>query len=492
MCAWPRVADPADVAFPVSSADSADPLTFAECPYEVDPRFHDEAFDAAGAPRAHYRGVLQALAERGLERVKAGSAEAVRESGARFGSGDGFVVDPVPRVLTGSEWHALEAGLAQRVRALAAFVADVYGDRRVVAEGVIPARVIESADHFEPWMCGVPVAGPRIAVAGLDLVRDARGRFLVLEDNLRTPSGLAYAEVARRVVGDLLEPPVRDGFDAAYEFLGGALRAAAPAGVEDPVVVLLSDGRRSSAWFEHRRIAARLRLPVVTLADLAIADGCAWAEIDGRRERVDVIYRRTDEDRLHEPGGRATKLVSLLGSIRRGTLSVVNAPGTGVADDKLVHAYVGEMIRFYLGEEPLLRSVATYDLVDPSTLGYVLGRLDEVVVKPRSYYGGRGVVIGPHASRGDLAQVARMIAARPDRFIAQETVPLSRHPTVCDGRLEPRHVDLRAFVLCSGEDVHVVPGGLTSVAQPPGALVVNSSQNGGGKDTWVLTGTDRR
>jgi uncharacterized circularly permuted ATP-grasp superfamily protein len=457
-----------------------------ECTYDLDPRLHDEAFDAAGAPRAHYRGVMHALAERDLERLKARSTEAVRARGARFGSGDAFVVDPVPRLLTASEWHALEAGLAQRVRALAAFVADVYGDRRVVSEGVIPARVIESADHFEPWMSGVPIAGPRIAVAGLDLVRDAHGRFLVLEDNLRTPSGLAYAELARRAAGDLLEPPVRDGFDAAYELLGRALRAAAPAGVEDPVVVLLSDGRRSSAWFEHRRIAARLGLPVVTLADLAIADGCAWAEVEGRRVRVDVVYRRTDEDRLRDPNGRSTRLASLLGCIRRRTLGVVNAPGTGVADDKLVHAYVEDMIRFYLADEPLLRSVPTYDLTDPSTLGYVLGRLDEVVTKPRSDYGGRGVVIGPHASRGDLAQVARMIAARPDRFIAQETVPLSRHPTACGGRLEPRHVDLRAFVLCSGEDVHVVPGGLTRVALPPGALVVNSSQNGGAKDTWVL------
>jgi uncharacterized circularly permuted ATP-grasp superfamily protein len=201
---------------------------------------------------------------------------------------------------------------------------------------------------------------------------------------------------------------------------------------------------------------------------------------------VDVIYRRTDEDRLREPNGRTTRLTTLLGLVRKGTLGIANAPGTGVADDKLVHAYVEKMVRLYLGEEPLVKSVPTYDLSEPSTLAYVLGRLDELVVKPRSDYGGRGVVIGPHASRTDLAQVARMIAARPDRFIAQETIPLSRHPTICDGRLEPRHVDLRAFVLTSGEHVHVVPGGLTRVALAPGALVVNSSQNGGGKDTWVL------
>jgi uncharacterized circularly permuted ATP-grasp superfamily protein len=458
-----------------------------QCPYDMDERFHDEAFHHGGAPRAHYEQVLRSLDEAELEQLEAGSAGAVRDRGAYFGRSDAFAVDPIPRVFDAAEWGALERGLAQRVRALNAFLDDVYADRRAVSEGAIPSRVIETADHFEPWMCGVPVTGARITVAGLDVVRDANGRFAVLEDNVRTPSGLAYAEVARDVVGGLLDAPAADGFGTAYEFLGEALRAAAPEGVDDPSVVLLTDGPGNSAWFEHRRIASRLGIPAVTFADLDIRDGRAWARVDGRRIPVDVVYRRTDEDRLREPNGRPTKLVPLLGLVRRGTLGVANVPGTGVADDKLVHAHVEEMIRLYLGEEPLLRSVPTYDLSEPSTLAYVLGRLDELVVKPRSDYGGRGVVIGPHASDHDLAQVAKMIAARPDRFIAQETIPLSVHPTVCNGRLEPRHVDLRAFVLCSGEDVHVVPGGLTRVALDPGALVVNSSQNGGGKDTWVLS-----
>jgi uncharacterized circularly permuted ATP-grasp superfamily protein len=457
------------------------------CPYEVDERFYDEAFEPGGAPRAHYEQVVESLDERELEVLEAGSAGAVRDRGAYFGRNDAFVVDPVPRVFARDEWGALAAGLAQRVRALNAFLEDVYADRRVVSEGTIPSRVIETADHFEPWMCGVPVRGPRITVAGLDVVRDANGRFMVLEDNVRTPSGLAYAEVARDVVGDLLDPPAEDGFGPAYAFLGEALRAAAPEGVDDPTIVLLTDGPDNSAWFEHRRLARRLGIPIVTFAELDIRDGRAWAEVDGRRIGVDVVYRRTDEDRLREPNGRPTKLVALLGLVRRGTLGVANAPGTGVADDKLVHAYVEEMVRLYLGEKPLLRSVPTYDLSEPSTLAYVLGRLGELVVKPRSDYGGRGVVIGPHANDHDLAQVAKMISARPDRFIAQETIPLSVHPTVCNGRLEPRHVDLRAFVLSSGEHVHVVPGGLTRVALDPGALVVNSSQNGGGKDTWVLS-----
>jgi uncharacterized circularly permuted ATP-grasp superfamily protein len=453
--------------------------------YDVDDRFYDEAFARDGEPRPHYRAAIEALEEHDLRALASASAGAVRERGAYFGDNDAFAVDPVPRVLSAAEWGELEAGLAQRVRALNAFLADVYGERRIVSEGVLPARVIESADHYEPWMAGVGVRGPWIAVAGLDVVRDASGRFMVLEDNVRTPSGIAYAEVAREVVGELVERPGGDDFGPSYDALGAALRAAAPEGADEPTVVLLSDGESNSAWFEHRRIARRLGIPIVTFADLDIRDGRLYARDEGRRTAIDVIYRRTDVDRLQDPVGRPTRLVALLGLIRKGTLGVANVPGTGVADDKLVHAYVEEMIGFYLGEEPLVRSVPTYDLAEPSTLAYVLGRLDELVVKPRSDYGGRGVVIGPHASADDLAQVARMIAARPDRFIAQETIPLSRHPTVCEGRLEPRHVDLRAFVLTSGEHSHVVPGGLTRVALSPGALVVNSSQNGGGKDTWV-------
>jgi uncharacterized circularly permuted ATP-grasp superfamily protein len=462
------------------------------CPYDVDERFHDEAFRPDGRPRAHYEELLAALAERDLEELEAASAGAVRERGAYFGSEDAFVVDPIPRIFAADEWSAVEAGLAQRVRALNAFLDDVYTQRRAVTEGVIPARVIESADHFEPWMSGVPVQPARIAVAGLDVVRDARGRFMVLEDNVRTPSGLTYAEVARDVTGGLFDAPGGAAFAEAYDFLARALREAAPEGVDDPSVVLLTDGPGNSAWFEHRRLGRRLGIPVVTWEELDIRGGRAYATVDGRLRPVDVIYRRTDADSLREPNGRPTKLVTLLGPVRNGTLTVANVPGTGIADDKLVHAYVEDMIRLYLGEEPLVRSVPTYDLAEPSTLAYVLGRLGELVVKPRSDHGGRGVVIGPHARDQDLAQVAKMIAARPDRFIAQETIPLSVHPTVADARLEPRHVDLRAFVLCSGEHVHVVPGGLTRVALDPGALVVNSSQNGGGKDTWVLSQACRR
>jgi uncharacterized circularly permuted ATP-grasp superfamily protein len=454
--------------------------------YAVDDRFYDEAFDGSGTPRPQYADLLAELESRDLRELRRASARVAERRGAYFGDNDVFLIDAVPRVIAADEWRTLEAGLAQRARALNAFLADIYGERRIVDEGLMPARVIDSADHYERWMAGVPVAGPWITVAGLDVVRDASGRFTVLEDNVRTPSGIAYAEVAREAVGALFDPPADDPFGAYYDELGRALRSLGAGGDPDPTVVLLSDGPVNSAWFEHRRISRRLGIPIVAFEDLEIRDNRLCAEIDGRRAQVDVVYRRTDVDRLHDPVGRPTRLAALLGAIRRGSVRVANVPGAGVADDKLVHAYVEAMIGFYFGEEPLVRSVPTYDLAEPSTLAYVLGRLDELVVKPRSDYGGRGVVIGAHASAEDLAQVARMIAARPDRFIAQETIPLSRHPTVCEAGVEPRHVDLRAFVLTSGEHVHVVPGGLTRVALSRDALVVNSSQNGGGKDTWVL------
>jgi carboxylate-amine ligase len=269
--------------------------------------------------------------------------------------------------------------------------------------------------------------------------------------------------------------------------LGDALRAAAPAGGGDPSVVVLSDGPANSAWFEHETIARRLDVPLVGIADLEPRAGRLYARVGAQVRPVDVLYRRTDEDRLADERGRPTPLAeALLDPLRRGTLTCFNAFGAGLADDKLVHAYVEEMVRFYLGEEPLVESVPTYDLGEPDVLADALERLDDLVVKPRTGFGGHGVVIVRHATREDRDLVERAIRAAPTRFIAQETIALSRHPTVCGGQLEPRHVDLRPFVLTAGDDAHVIPGGLTRVAFDAGALVVNSSQNGGGKDTWVL------
>lgn len=464
------------------------------CSYSIDGSFFDEAFEVEGVPRPHYAALIAELERTDLHDLELTVAADLLSRGVAFQTATGdsrFRMDPVPRLLSAEEWDPLEAGLAQRVRALNAFLADAYGERRIVEAGVVPARVIDAADGRDPRMEDVHVPhGAYAGMAGLDVVRGRDGRFMVLEDNLRTPSGLAYMDAARdlleeRLPGVAHEP--KRSIAAAYEMLGEALRAAAPEGVEDPSVVVLSDGPLNSAWFEHETIARRLAVPLVTLADLQPSAGRLYARVGPRLQPVDVVYRRTDEDRLADEHGRPTALAdALLDPLRRGTLACFNAFGTGLADDKLVHAYVEEMVRFYLGEEPLIGSVPTYDLGDPAERMRALERLDELVVKPRTGFGGYGVVIVPHASPEDRELIERAIRSDPTRYIAQETIGLSQHPTVCGARLEPRHVDLRPFVVTARDDVSVIPGGLTRVAFDAGALVVNSSQNGGGKDTWVL------
>jgi uncharacterized circularly permuted ATP-grasp superfamily protein len=377
------------------------------------------------------------------------------------------------------------------VRALNAFLADAYGERRIVEAGVVPQRVVDEAEGYEPWMQDIEVPHHAYAgMAGLDIVRGPDGRLMVLEDNVRTPSGLAYADAARDVLEERLPEAAHVGkrsLQELFDQLGVALRAAAHDVVDDPSVVLLSDGPANSAWFEHQTLARRLAIPLVTLGDLEPRNGRLYAHVDGTLRTVDVLYRRTDEDRLATRDGSPTAIAqALLEPLRNGTLACFNAFGTGLADDKLVHAYVEDMVRFYLAEEPLVDSVPTYDLGDPAVRPDALARLDEMVVKPRTGYGGHGVVIVRHVSREEREQVERAVRFAPNRFIAQTTIGLSRHPTVCGSKLEPRHVDLRPFVLTAGEDVSVIPGGLTRVAFDAGVLVVNSSQNGGGKDTWVL------
>jgi uncharacterized circularly permuted ATP-grasp superfamily protein len=462
--------------------------------YAPDSVFFDEAFDRDGVPRPHYARLIGELDHTDLHELVLAAAGDLHSRGVAFHTAQGdsrFRMDPVPRLFTADEWDELAAGLVQRVRALNAFLADAYGPRRVVAAGVVPERVIEEADGFEPWMCDVAVPHAAYAgMAGLDVVRDADGRLMVLEDNLRTPSGIAYMEAARDVLEERLHESAHEpkrSIAPIYDMLGEALRACAPEGVDEPSVVLLSDGTGNSAWFEHETIARRLAIPLVGLQDLESRAGRLYARDGARLVPVDVIYRRTDDDRLADDHGRPTALAeALLDPLRRGTVACFNAFGTGLGDDKLVHAYVEEMVRFYLGEEPLVESVPTYDLGEPAQCDEGLERLDELVIKPRTGFGGYGVVIVPHATREDRDRIEHAIRRDPGRYVAQETIALSRHPTVCGSRLEPRHVDLRPFVLTAGDHVSVIPGGLTRVAFEAGALVVNSSQNGGGKDTWVL------
>jgi uncharacterized circularly permuted ATP-grasp superfamily protein len=452
--------------------------------------YWDEALTESGEPRPHYEAVLDALAADDLAARRGALLDDVASRGAVFG-GDGgitpFLVDPVPRLLTAQEWALLERGIVQRVRALNAFIADVYGPRAIIAEGIVPERVVDGADHYEPALAGVePRHGAWATVAGLDLVRGADGRFAVLEDNLRTPSGLAYALVAREAVAPGLPGDPREIAGPAVALLGDALRAAAPESVTDPLVVLLTDGEGNSAHWEHVTLGRRLGVPLVTLHDLEHRAGALHARLPEGSRRVDVVYRRTDEDRVTDERGALTAVAdALLEPWRAGHIGVANAFGTGVADDKLAHAYVEAAIRFYLDEEPVLPSVATYDLSDADARAAALERLGELVVKPRSGYGGEGVVIGPLVGAEEVRRTREAVLAAPARFIAQETVALSRHPTVVGQGLEPRHVDLRPFAF-SGSGNAVLPGGLTRVAFGAGEMVVNSSRNGGGKDTWVM------
>ncbi len=451
----------------------------------------DEAFDESGHPRQLYSELLDQLEHTDLGDLRARTEARLRATGVSFGAGDKlrtFPVDPFPRLIGAEEWAHVALGLAQRSRALLCFLADAYGECEIVTAGVLPARVIETAAYHEPWMRGVELPAPGF-VAGLDLVRGSDGVLRVLEDNCRTPSGLGYAVATRRAVDAELgfAPPQRLDVALGCKMLADALRAVAPAGADAPHIVLLSDGPANSAWYEHNLLAQELEIPVITPGQIERRGGRLHAPGEADTRPIDVIYRRTDEDRLRDEAGEPTWLSELLlEPLRAGTLAVVNPPGTGLADDKLVHAYVDEMVRFYLGEEPLLASVPTYDLGDPDRRAEVLDRLGDLVIKPRDGYGGIGVVLCRQASASERERIAAEVARSPDTYIAQETIMLSTHPTVTEGRLEPRHVDLRPFVVGGGRESAAVPGALTRVAFGAGELVVNSSRDGGGKDTWVM------
>jgi len=459
--------------------------------YRPPPGLRDEALDAAGAWRPHVAEALRGVREADLRALSAAIADDVRRAGLRFpidGGTETFDVDPIPRILTAAEWATVERGVAQRARALDAFVADVHGPRRTIAEGVIPERVVTTAEHHEPAARELaPPAGVWVALAGLDLVQDADGAFLVLEDNTRTPSGIAYALAARALIQDVLDIdddhlPARS-LDGTLAALRATLHAAAPPGraEQDPNLVVLTDGPTSSAYWEHRALAVHLDAPLVASEDLDLDARRRLVLRDAPQRPIDVVYRRTDDASLDAPAHARLRV-----ALGAGAVGVVNAFGTGVADDKLTHAYVEDLIRFFLGEEPVLRSVPTFDLARDDHREEALDRLEELVVKPRGGAGGDGVTICPHAEPDAIAAAREAIRAQPDQFVAQELVPLSTHPTVVDGALAPRHVDLRPFALVTPDGASVLPGGLSRVALKEGSIVVNSSQDGGAKDTWVL------
>ncbi|MGQ0572585.1 MAG: glutamate--cysteine ligase [Pseudonocardia sp.] len=464
----------------------------------------DEAVCAEGTVAPHYGFLfrtLDRLGPRGMVAAESALRTEQRARGVTFRVGDGepdrlFPLDLVPRIITAEDWAAVAAGLTQRVRALEAFVRDVYGAREIVGDGVLPAAVVADAPGRSRLGRLAPPDSVRIAVAGIDLVRDRADRWLVLEDNLRVPSGIGYSIMSRRLVRSVmpdLEPP---GGVVGVEAVPAALRAALLSATQDDEpgsdeVAVLSAGPRDSAWFEHRLLAEQMDAPVVTPRELQVTEAGVYLVGAGARRRLAALYRRIDERELLSATGADRRPIgrALANAVAKGRVALLNALGNGVADDKLVYAYVPDMITYYLGEKPLLPNVATYPCTDPERRAEVLDRLGELVVKPVDGYGGQGIVIGPHASRDELAETAAKVRAEPAAWVAQDLVNLSTHPTFTGDRLEPRAVDLRAFALQSrvpgGTAVEVLPAALSRVA-PGGSLIVNSSRGGGAKDTWVL------
>jgi carboxylate-amine ligase len=434
----------------------------------------DEAFTPDGTVREHYAPVLGAVRDRDLATL-AGDLAAAHDM--RHGAGEtehAFAFDPLPRVVAAAEWAALEAGLCQRVAALDAFVADAHGAQEAVRAGVVPAAVIEQCPWYERDLVALPAPPVRIGVAGPDVVRGADGRLAVLEDNVRTPTMMAYSAVGRPLVtarlGVAPDPPDLAG--PLRDALWRVLRAAAP-GVAEPRVAILTEGPANALWWEVDALGRLLDVPVVTPQELRVGD-------------YDVLYRRTSEERLRRDDGAPNELGALLlEPLRAGTVAVVNAFGTGVADDKRLFPYVEDLVRFFCGEEPLLPSVPAFDLTRDEHRQEALDRLGELVVKPRAGSGGHGVVIGPRASAQELEAARRAVAADPGAWIAQEVVELSTHPTVVGGAIEPRHADLRPFAFAVDGEVELLPGAFSRFARDRGDLVVNCSQGGGGRDVWV-------
>ncbi len=468
--------------------------------------FFDEVFDPRGV-RCHYAGVvdrLRTLSPQDLQRRERIRDGIFRSAGITFtvyGDDDGiertFPMDLLPRVIPAQEWEAIERGVAQRVTALNRFLEDLYvGEQAAVHDGVVPRWLVQTASGFRREAFGIPVPhGARCLVSGVDLVRDHDGTYRVLEDNLRNPSGISYvlenrAAMARVLPVAFAEQRVR-AVDHYGPMLLRALREVAPGSAgEHPVAVVLTPGVYNSAYFEHAFLARQMGVELVEGRDLVVDEHVVHMRTTRGLQRVDVIYRRIDDDFLDPVVFRpdsALGVPGLLSAARAGNVTIVNAVGNGVADDKAVYAFVPDLIRFYLGEDPILPNVTTYLLWEAEQRAHVLDRLHELVVKPVAESGGYGMLIGPHASDEEIAVFRDRIAADPRGYIAQEVVALSRHPTLIDGHMEGRHVDLRPFAI-AGENVEVLPGGLTRVALRRGSLVVNSSQGGGSKDTWVLEG----
>jgi len=401
--------------------------------------------------------------------------------------------DCVPRIINAREWSVLERGVAQRVRALNLFLADIYNARHIVNDGVVPHQLVYGNANYRPEMDGFPVRfGTYVHICGIDIVRDEHGAFCVLEDNARTPSGVSYVVENRhlmlRTFPDLVAGMNLRPVDDYGRRLRNAMDEIAPQGIDDPQVVLLSPGIYNSAYFEHVFLAREMGVPLVEGADLTVEDDCVWMRTTGGLTRVHTIYRRIADDFLDPTVFRADSMLGvpgLIGAWRRGNVTLANAVGTGVADDKAIYAYMPRIIKYYLDENAILPNVETHICGEPEGLAYTLANFEKLVVKPVGESGGYGITVGPRASRAELDAARALLVADPSNWISQSMISLSVAPTLTDAGLRPRHLDLRPFAI-TGRDTWVLPGGLSRVALKEGSLIVNSSQGGGSKDTWVL------
>ena len=472
--------------------------------YDLGP-FFDEMYESPGQPRPHYRLLGERLAGMSQgqleERIRVANSFFLTQGigftvyGDDAGTDRIFPFDLVPRIVPADEWETIEKGLVQRLQALNLFLSDIYHRQQILEAGLIPPDLVFGSRNFSREMIGFEVPGSIYAhVGGVDLIRDGDGRYLVLEDNLRTPSGVSYMlesrEALKRIFAVLFDQVGVRPIDQYPRRLFETLRSVAPgAAGGDPRVVLRTPGAYNSAYFEHSYLARQMGIEIVEARDLVVHQNRVFNRTTRGLQRVDVIYRRIDDDFLDPLAFRQDSLLGvpgLLNAYRAGTVTLANAIGTGVADDKAIYPYVPEMIRFYLDEEPVLANVPTYHPTDESDLAYVLEHLEELVVKAVDQSGGYGMLIGPASTAAERDAFRRLIVDDPRNYIAQPTIALSRHPTFVDGQLRGCHIDLRPFVLSGADATHIVPGGLTRIALRPGSLVVNSSQGGGSKDTWVL------
>ena len=465
--------------------------------------FFDEVFASGEAPRPHYRDLLANIGDlqpgeyAALQKAVDAAFMRMGVTFTVYGDAQGteriFPFDLMPRIIPRREWEKIEAGLIQRITALNLFLHDIYHGQKIIADKVVPGELVLSAAHYRPEFRKVRVPhGIYIHICGTDLVRDEAGRYLVLEDNGRCPSGASYMlenrhAMKRAFPGLFQSLPVRP-VDSYGTLLRETLAHLAPRGLADPVIVVLTPGVHNSAYFEHCYLARKMGVPIVEGRDLIVRGDRVFMRTTGGLEQVHVIYRRIDDDFLDPLVFRRDSVLGvpgLVGAYRRGHVALANSIGTGVADDKAVYALVPKIIKYYLDQDPILPNVKTYLGHHRKELSHILANLDRLVVKAVNESGGYGMLMGPAASKKEREEFARRIRENPRNYIAQPVLKLSRHPVFRDGRFEGRHIDLRPYVLC-GDRVRVVPGGLTRVALKKGSLVVNSSQGGGSKDTWVL------